>query len=177
MKRFLFFQTVICVAVTGCTHSHIVFIVDALTDKHASTAVLEVQLDSITENISIPNIVLSKPLPQQNKSDSSVFSTQGKDKVLSLSTKHNLSCFRMAIKEHLFPVYKFCTNLGDLQYSTDTDSVCQIILTHTDLNIDDYETCWNAISGYVKRDLSLKRYNVVGHLQRKFRGTPLCYSH
>jgi len=83
----------------------------------------------------------------------------------------------MAIKEHLFPVYKFCTNLSDLQYSTDTDSVCQIILTHTDLNIDDYETCWNAFSGYVKRDLSLKRNNVVGQLQRKFKGKQLCYSH
>ena len=153
------------------------FIVAALTDKHASTAVLEVQLDSITDNISIPNIVLSKPLPQQNKSDSSLRSTQGKDKVLCLSTKHNLSCFCMAIKEHLFPVYKFCTNMGDLQYSTDTDSVCQIILTHTDLNIDDYKTCWNAFSGHVKRDMSLKCNNVVGQLQRKFKGKQLCYSH
>ena len=159
-----------CNTVTGCTHTHITFVLAALTDKHASTAVLEVQLDSIANNIYSPNIVLSKSLPQQNKSDSSVLSTQGKDKVLCLSTKHNLSCFRMAIKEHLFPVYKFCTNLSNLQYSTDTDSVCQIVLTHTDLNIEDYETCWNAFSGYVKRDLSLKRNNVVGQLQRKFKG-------
>ena len=117
MKRFLFFSDsdlCHCDTVTDCTHTHIMFIVDAFTDKHASTAVLEVQLDSITDNISIPNIVLSKPLPQQHKSDSSVLSTQGKDKVLCLSTKHNLSCF--------------CNN-------------------------------------------------VVGQLQRKFKGKQLCYSH
>ena len=126
----------------------------------SSTALLAVKLDKIN------NI----PAPPNNNNN------QDNDKVLRLSTKHNLSCFRMAIREHLFPVYKFCTNLGDLAYSTNKDSVCQIILSHTDLHADNYEACWNAFSGHVKRDLSLKRNNVVGQVQKKFKGKLLlCY--
>ena len=87
---------------------------------------------------------------------------------LAYSTKHNLSTIQMAIKEHLFPVFKFFTHSKDVAYSADSNSVCQIVLQHTEIDSEHYQDCWYTFQGIVKTELTKKRNNVVGQLKRKF---------
>jgi len=97
----------------------------------------------------------------------------GNNQMLAYNNKHNLSTFQMAIKEHLFPVFKFCTHSKDLLYSANSNSPCQIILQHTEIHPEQYQDCWNTFQSIVKTDLTKKRNNVVGQLKRKFKGV-LC---
>ena len=90
--------------------------------------------------------------------------------MLAYNFKHNLSTFRMATKEHLFPVFKFFTHSKDLVYCTDPNSAAQIVLSHTEINPEQYEDCWNTFQGFVRSDISRKRNNIVGQLKRKFYG-------
>ena len=114
------------------------------------------------------SVNLDGTIPQWNQAPLIAFA--GRQKLLQYSKKNYLSCFKMAIKEHLFPVYKFCTQARDLYYTTDPESVCQIVLRHTDLQPDEYLIYWQAFQGIVKTELTLKRNNVIGQLKRKFKG-------
>ena len=96
--------------------------------------------------------------------------TMKQQSILSYNTDHNLSTFKLAVKEHLFPVFKFCTSPKDLVFSVQPNSVCQIVMRHVGIQPEQQEDCWNTYQHHVRSDLSRKRNNVVGQLRKKFQG-------
>jgi len=123
------------------------------------------------QSVALNDVILPSLVHRESVCSRSNYS--GNNQMLAYNNKHNLSTFQMAIKEHLFPAFKFCTHSKDLLYSADPNSPCQIILQHTEIHPEQYQDCWNTFQSIVKTDLTKKQNNVVGQLKRKFKGV-LC---
>ena len=89
------------------------------------------------------------------------------------NTHANRINIKQAVKKVLFPKIKFLGSKNDLEYSVDTNSIAQIILTSLNLpeSHNTRNVCWIQVRHLISEYLNLKRTSVVHAMKQKFNGT------
>ena len=109
-----------------------------------------------------PTTNTGEPQPAVNANETvHVFKTQG-----------TLYLVKMAVTKQLFHKYKFITNKGDLDFSTDKTSIPQLILANINVPPDPLAQieCWAQIKYFVPVYMNRKRTSVTLALRNKFKG-------
>ena len=150
--------------------------------RPASVPLTAAQLNAIpprpqpnTQQTDVPLLIAGTTTEATNQNTDATFTETNAEPqpYVIFNTEANRHSIRRAVNDVLFPNIKFISSKLDLIYSTNKQSMAQIILTNLNIPADPIQqtNCWAQIRNLIPEMLNRKRTTITYTLRTKFDGT------